>query len=76
MKPHAVGRMAVGTVVLVGFFAAMYFVLVKVRADNPMRDVVLIFAGTLGAKFGTVVDWYFGSSAGSDVKTELLKGKP
>lgn len=69
-------RAFVGLLVIVGFFGALWFVLHSTR-DTPMKDALLILVGTLGAKFGTVVDWHYGSSSGSERKTEILsKGQP
>lgn len=38
--------------------------------DLSVKDVALILIGQLGAKFGTIVDYHFGSSAGSAAKEE------
>lgn len=42
-------------------------------ADN---QALLLLLGSLTMGFGAVINYYFGSSAGSDRKTELLAGKP
>jgi hypothetical protein len=41
-------------------------------ADN---QALLLLLGSLTMGFGAVINYYFGSSAGSDRKTELLAGK-
>lgn len=64
-------RGSIGTIVVVGFFVALWWV-VGLKSENPMKDAFLLLLGHLGAKFSTVVDWHFGSSAGSAQKTELL----
>lgn len=67
-----IGRGIVGPVVVVGFIAACALTFSKViHAD--MKDVALTLLGVLAGKFGTVVDYYFGSSAGSADKTDALK---
>ncbi len=56
-----------------GFFATLFFVFghgVKTEA----RDMANIMVGTLGTAWVGVVTYYFGSSRGSDRKTELLAG--
>jgi hypothetical protein len=56
-----------------GFFATLFFVFghgVKAEA----RDMANIMVGTLGTAWVGVVSYYFGSSRGSDRKTELLAG--
>jgi hypothetical protein len=40
-----------------------------------MRDVVLMLIGALVRDQGTVANFYFGSSSGSVMKTNLLAGK-
>ena len=62
-----VTRVVVGSLVIAGFFAALYFVMV-LKIDAGVRDALLVLLGALGAKFSTVVDFVFGSSAGSKAK--------
>jgi hypothetical protein len=61
--------------VCVGFFAALWLVL-KNDVDSSMRDALLILIGNLATCFGAIVNYYFGSSSGSQQKTELLGNKP
>jgi hypothetical protein len=37
-----------------------------------IKEILLILIGHLAAKFGTVVDFYYGTSSSSERKTELL----
>lgn len=39
-----------------------------------MRDVAMLLLGTLAGSFSTIISYYFGSSASSRQKDELLKG--
>jgi len=57
--------------ITLGFFATLWFVFghgVKTEA----RDMANIMVGTLGTAWVGVVTYYFGSSRGSDRKTEIL----
>jgi hypothetical protein len=64
-------RPIIGVIYLVGAFAVFYLVL-SGRTDVAWKDVALMIIGALIAKSGTIVDWAFGSSQGSETKTELL----
>jgi hypothetical protein len=67
-------RSVLAMLVVVGFFAILGIMItgVFVIFDNPTMTMMF---GSLTTTFGTVVGWYFGSSAGSDRKTEMLKEK-
>jgi ABC-type Mn2+/Zn2+ transport system permease subunit len=60
--------------ILVGFFGCIYLVM-RHDVNESMRDALLILIGSLGAAFGAVVNYYFGSSKGSHDKTKLLAEK-
>jgi hypothetical protein len=64
-------RSVLAMLVVVGFFAILGIMIsgVFVIFDNPTMTMMF---GSLTTTFGTVVGWYFGSSAGSDRKTEIL----
>lgn len=57
--------------VTLGFFGILIFMMFF---EVPMasRDIINIMLGTLGASFSGVVGYYFGSTANSKAKTELL----
>lgn len=57
-----------------GFFSILGFMLVKQIPDTG-HDALLIMLGALGGAWGAVVSYYFGSSAGSAQKTDLLGKK-
>jgi hypothetical protein len=67
-------RSVLALLVVVGFFTILGIMItgVFVIFDNPTMTMMF---GSLTTTFGTVVGWYFGSSAGSDRKTEMLKEK-
>ena len=47
----------------------------KEDVNTSMRDALLILIGSLGAAFGAVVNYFFGSSKGSADKNQLLADK-
>lgn len=59
--------------VVVGFFGALGVLLFVPTLDDGVRDAVAILVGVLGAKFGTVYDYSFGSSHGSAVKEKFIE---
>jgi hypothetical protein len=65
---------ALAIAITVGFFGLLIFLLRKSPPDGS-RDILNIMLGSLGSAWIGVVTYYFGSSAGSDRKTELLAKK-
>ena len=66
------GQTAVATLavlVVVGFLGALWTALGLEKVSEP----ALLLLGGLGSAFGAVINYYFGSSLGSAVKTTLLK---
>lgn len=59
--------------ITLGFFAVLWL-LMTLEGHGNMRDALLIMVGALGAAFGAIVNYYFGSSSGSARKDELMKG--
>lgn len=60
--------------VALAFFGTIYILFTQsVQVQPEMRDVVMIMIGTLSATFSQVMNFRFGTSAGSKEKTELLK---
>ncbi len=60
--------------VTVGFFADLYMLMV-LPSGGAMRDALLIMVGALAAGFAQVLNYYFGSSSGSQAKDQLLANK-
>lgn len=60
--------------IVIGF----YWLLINVAEMNPssaMRDTFIMIIGVIVGKFSTIVDFYWGSSSGSNEKNDLLKKK-
>jgi len=59
--------------VTVGFFGIMTMMFIgKVDSSNP---AILMMLGSLGTAWTGIIAYYFGSSAGSQAKTDLLSKK-
>lgn len=69
MRHITIAQYILATVVLVGFFIVLT---VMIQAGKPGVDILI---GGLAAAFGSVVGYFFGSSAGSARKDELMAGK-
>lgn len=60
-----------GIVITAGFFGVLWL-LMTLEGHGNMRDALLIMVGALGAAFGAIVNYYFGSSSGSAEKNRLI----
>lgn len=61
-------------IVTVGFFGILVMMLMgTVQSDNPP---ILMMLGSLGTAWTGIIAYYFGSSAGSQAKTEMLSKAP
>ncbi len=58
-------------VMVIGFFALVGILIFK-PMPNDSTGVVLMLFGSLAAAFGAVIQYFFGSSAGSSAKTALM----
>lgn len=65
---------ALAGIVTVGFFGILVMMLFgQVDSNNP---AILMMLGSLGTAWTGIIAYYFGSSAGSQAKTELLSKSP
>jgi hypothetical protein len=62
---------ALAASIVLGYFAVQWFVLSHIIAAEQ-REIVMRSLGVLDTALGLVLGYYFGSSAGSKLKTEAL----
>ena len=61
-----------GALIVLAFFAVVVILLV-VEMPKTNENMLYILLGTLVAKFGDVVSYFYGSSKGSSDKTEIME---
>lgn len=72
MSHRAVFQYLLGALIVLGFFTLLV-VLVERGVPSENKDLLNLTVGALIGSFATVVGYFFGSSAGSAAKNELLK---
>ena len=64
---------ALALLVTIGFFGAIAFMLIYPLPPEG-HDALLIMVGALGSGWIGILNYYFGSSLGSAIKTAMAKG--
>jgi len=72
MKTKTIYMYALGAIIVLCFFAAVYF-LIAIPMPKSNENMLYILLGVLATKFGDVVGYFYGSSAGSAAKDETIK---
>ena len=63
-----------GGLVVVGFFVLLYL-LVSRNVPDVNKDLLNLVTGALIGSFASVIGYFFGSSAGSQKKDEIIAGQ-
>jgi hypothetical protein len=67
------GALVVSCLVVLGFFGLLILLVWRpVALDDKIATIINVLTGTLAAKFGDVVAYHIGSSAGSKAKDDVL----
>jgi len=59
--------------ITVGYFGVLFYMLRNGLPQHGGSEAMLVMLGTLGTAWGGVVAYYFGSSAGSKAKDEVIR---
>lgn len=77
MQSSNIGPNVIAALVVVGFIAAVALMLFRpLQISGDAAQILNMLLGILGAKFGDVVAYHIGSSAGSRSKDVLLQNMP
>jgi hypothetical protein len=78
MKSNIAPQMWFGTLYLFGFLGVLYAVFSgELQFDDSLRDMANILIGVLASGLLKILDFLYGSSAGSKAKTEaMIKERP
>ena len=74
MKAKDVFTYSLGGLIVLGFFVLLALLVMSAVPDQNM-DLLNLVVGALIGSFATVVGYFYGSSAGSAAKNEMLTGK-
>jgi amino acid transporter len=74
MKARHIFQYILGVLIVIGFFGLLGL-LVLSAVPNENMDLLNLVVGALLTSFATVVGYFYGSSAGSAAKNEMLTGK-
>jgi hypothetical protein len=71
MKTDKIFQYVLGALVVIGFFILLYM-LIKKTIPIENKDLLNLVVGALIGSFATVVGYFFGSSAGSAAKNDII----
>ena len=71
MKENKIFQYALGGLVVIGFFVLLTLLVLSAVPDTN-KDLLNLVVGALIGSFATVVNYFYGSSAGSAAKNDLL----
>jgi hypothetical protein len=71
MKTKEIYMYALGALVVAGFFFILFVIFKNILPDSN-KEIAYLVIGALVAKFGDVVNYFYGSSKGSADKTEII----
>ena len=74
MNDKRVAIIVLGALIVLGFFALLALLIFKGIPEGN-SELLYLAVGALITGFATVVGYFYGSSAGSAEKTEMLKPK-
>ena len=74
MKAKDVAMYVLGIFLVLGFFTLLGLLIFQ-EVPTQNNDILTIAIGALITGFATVVSYFYGSSAGSAAKNEMLKRK-
>ena len=71
MKVKDIFQYVLGSLIVIGFFILLYLLVTSTVPDTN-KDLLNLVVGALIGSFATVVGYFYGSSAGSAAKNDLL----
>jgi len=72
MKAKDIAMYVLGALIVLGFFTLLG-ILIFVQVPTGNNDVLNLAIGALITGFATVIGYFYGSSAGSAAKNDLLR---
>lgn len=74
MKFRDIFKYVLGGLIVIGFFSVV-LMLLRVEVPTANKDLFNLLVGALIAAFSTIVGFFYGSSLGSQEKSEMLNNK-
>jgi len=71
MKIKDIFQYVLGALIVIGFFILLYL-LVTSEVPEKNKDLLNLVVGALIGSFATIVGYFYGSSKGSQEKTEIM----